>query len=71
MNGVSEMHYNARVGEKNGHAKLSLAKVVEIRQEVLQGIRQADVALKYGISQQQVSRIYSTQSWSHLSWRPK
>lgn len=59
-------HYNARVGEKNGHAKLSPAEVAEIREEVLQGVRQADVALKYGVSQQQVSRIYSAQSWSHI-----
>ncbi len=59
-----KMHSN--IGEQNGHVKLNPAKVAEIRQDVLSGTRQVDVALKYGISQQQVSRIYSAQSWSHI-----
>lgn len=54
-------------GEGHRLAKLSASDVVEIRQLVAAGARQRDVAQKYGVTQSQVSRIWTGRYWSTLT----
>jgi hypothetical protein len=53
-----------RFGENNGGAKLTAAQVKEIRREYSNGgVKQCELATKYGISYQQVHNIVNNHSW--------
>ena len=51
-------------GEQNGSAKLTAADVLTIRAAV--GMTQQHLCLKYGVSQNQISRILRGKNWTHL-----
>lgn len=50
-------------GEKNGQAKLCERSVKLIRQFLSQGIMGKEIAITYGISRAQVSRIKNNKKW--------
>lgn len=54
------------VGIKNGRSKIGPVDVREIRALYDQGTIQAEIALRFGIDQTQVSRIIRRESWSHI-----
>lgn len=49
--------------EKNPNAKLTDLEISEIRNALVRGVRQIDVAETFGISQTQVSRIARREQW--------
>jgi predicted transcriptional regulator len=53
-------------GEAIGTAKLSAAEVIEIRANE-QGLKGYELAVLYGVSQAQISRIRSGTRWEHLA----
>ena len=68
-----DQHYSRRRpelvlrGERNGAAKLTPEKVVEIRRAYGSGeARQAELATKFGISARYVSSIVTGKKWKHL-----
>jgi predicted DNA-binding protein (UPF0251 family) len=50
-------------GEENPRAKLTASTVEEIRGLRGTGLRQADIAERYGVDQTQISRIFRGASW--------
>lgn len=48
------------------HAKVTCAEVREIRQKLAEGVRQQDIADRYGISRTEVSQINTRRSWDWL-----
>lgn len=52
-------------GELNPRVKLTEAQVLEIRASY-PGVRQVDLAAKYGVKQVAISRIVRRVSWKHL-----
>ena len=54
--------FKAHRGEENGAVKLTLAQVIDIRSAVG---TQSEIARKYGISRQQVSKIKLGQHWNY------
>jgi hypothetical protein len=54
-------------GEKNGRAKLTEEQVEEIREQLGRGVRQVDIAERFGIGQAHVSRIARNVSWRKVS----
>jgi hypothetical protein len=56
-----------RRGEASNLSSLTEEQVISIREEGASGLySQSAIARRYGISQQQVSRIVNKQRWSHL-----
>lgn len=55
------------IGERSGSAKLSSAEISEIRRLAKSGVRQVDLAKRYGVTQSNISRIASCDTWGHLS----
>lgn len=53
-------------GSANGHSRLAEAEVQEIRQLLNAGIRQADIAERFGVSQATISDIKLRRIWSHV-----
>lgn len=53
-------------GERSGLAKITEAIVISLREEWNSGIRQIDLAAKYGITQAHVSAICQKKSWAHV-----
>lgn len=55
-------------GEQNGSSKLSVNQVRAIRKRYESGsVSQAKLAVQYGISQHQISRIVRRQNWQHVA----
>lgn len=54
------------LGEKNGRAILKEKEVKEIRRQLLQGMRQIDLAAKYGVRQPAISSIKLNKAWTHV-----
>lgn len=54
-------------GSRNGHAKLSEKDVLDIRQRNANGESQRALAVAYGVSQPQISRLITGTRWGHLS----
>lgn len=53
-------------GEKIGTAKLTQKQVTLIREEYTRGgVRQSDLALRYGVSQSSVQLILAAKNWAH------
>jgi len=52
-------------GEHNGRARLTVDTIRAIRAELAVGVRQAEIAQEYGISQQHVSDIKLKRRWAH------
>jgi len=55
------MGHNA--GIRNPRARLTPRSVAEIRADAASGMSQADIARKYGVGQQHVSRILCGKRW--------
>jgi hypothetical protein len=53
-------------GQEHGQAKLNNEQVLEIRRLISEGVRQADLSEKFGISQAQVSSIKLKRTWKNL-----
>ena len=53
-------------GERCGSAKLSEPDVRAIRELVSSGHRQSDLAKRFGVSHQQISRVSLGRAWKHL-----
>lgn len=50
-------------GEKSPNSKLTAAQVNEIRELVAKGVKQKDIAPKFGISSSNVSKLMTKASW--------
>jgi hypothetical protein len=59
-------HPGIRRGRLNGRSRLTERDVIEIRQYVILGERQVDIARRFGVHQTQVSRIVLHKAWSHV-----
>jgi hypothetical protein len=54
-------------GERNGHAKLTEAQVVELRtRRAAGGVTQRALAAEYGVSEQTVCDILKRRRWAHV-----
>lgn len=53
-------------GEKNGHAKLINAQVVEIRKKHSEGATQSELAKEFGVSQSTISHILCGETWESI-----
>lgn len=53
-------------GESNPSAKLTEAQVVEIREAIASGVKQRDIATKYGVGQSSISRIKRGTHWTRV-----
>ncbi|KWC16355.1 hypothetical protein WL47_00305 [Burkholderia ubonensis] len=58
--------YPGNAGERSAHAKLTAADVVEIRRLFVEGVRQRVLAQRFGVSEDQISRIVRRVSWTHV-----
>lgn len=63
----ADMHRRGRAGdykgERNGNARLTASDVAEIRRLRVQGIRQVDLAARYGVTQGHISSIILRKTW--------
>lgn len=55
-----------RRGEKHPHARLSERDVRTIRRLARQGVRQRDIAERFGIGESQAHRIIRRRAWAHV-----
>jgi predicted DNA-binding protein (UPF0251 family) len=63
----THIHPEMVQGERNGRARLTGADVLEIRRlYAAGGIRQVDLAKRFGVPQVHISRIVLRQSWKHI-----
>ena len=53
-------------GEEHWAAKLTDAKVVEIRRRWSDGERQVDLAAEFGVAQQIISQVVNRKLWAHV-----
>lgn len=53
-------------GERNGSAKMTAAKVLEMRRLAREGMTQWAIARRFGVGQSQVSRIIQRNLWAHI-----
>lgn len=53
-------------GERNGSARLNSEKVREIRRLSAAGMRQVDLADRFGITQPNISKIVRREAWAHV-----
>lgn len=54
-------------GERNGHAKITAARVIEMRQRYAAGgVSQSQLAREYEVNQAEVCRILNRKRWAHL-----
>lgn len=53
-------------GERQHSAKLTAADVADIRRENHNGIRQVDLAVRFGVSQGTISAAVRRQTWAHV-----
>jgi len=56
----------AACGERNGSAKLTEAKVLEIRLLAREGMTQRAIARQFGVTFQTVSRLIRRELWAHV-----
>jgi len=64
---VAKERHVAPPGEQNGRARLSAAKVVEIRKlYAARGISQQKLAERFGVVQSHISLIVLRRTWAHL-----
>lgn len=59
-------HGTMLFGERSPTAKLTEAKVRQIRRLLAKRVRQADIAARFGISSQQVNNINCGRAWTHV-----
>ena len=55
-------------GEKNGQAKLKISDVELIRLQLAQGVTQAIIAKRFGVSQSQISNIKRGLQWNEANY---
>jgi len=74
---TSQNYYHAKEnnllvhkGSKNGRSKLTEPDVQLIKDYYKQGIKQVDIARKFGVCQTTVSRVVLGTGWSHLTDKP-
>jgi uncharacterized protein YjcR len=63
---LKEAIHGHRVGEEQPRAKLTEAKVRQMRKERAEGAKVKDLASRYGVSISTVSAICQHLSWSHV-----
>ncbi len=54
-------------GERNGHAKLVAAEVLEIRRRIASGEKRASLSVLYRVTKQTIDDITFRRSWNHLT----
>jgi predicted XRE-type DNA-binding protein len=54
-------------GERNGTSKLTANMVREIRRFYQQGMRQVDLASRFGVEQSNISNIIRRKTWKHVA----
>lgn len=57
----------AAQGERNRHAKLKEADVIEIRKAVAHGANQRELARRYGLSPQNLWNLVHYRTWKHVA----
>lgn len=62
-NADKRKHGTRQVGERHGHAKLTEKQVLEV---LADNRTQTEIAMAYGVSQSNISRIKSRDVWSYL-----
>jgi len=60
------MHGTLLNGERIKHSKITEKMVIEIRERLLRGEQQKDIAVIFGISQPSVSDINKRRTWKHI-----
>lgn len=64
------IHGTRSWGERNGHARLTVGQVSDIRQRLaIGGITQRELAIEYGISQPHVSAIKAGRFWKEAAMK--
>lgn len=58
------------VGERIGTAKLTAQAVKEIREQYRAGVRQVDLARRYGVVQTTISRVVLGRYWKDVGYQP-
>jgi hypothetical protein len=53
-------------GERNSHAKLSEAQIIQIRTLYAEGVRRSDIAEQFGITRGHVFDIGTRRLWKHI-----
>ena len=53
-------------GEERFNSKLLSSQVVDIKKQLLQGVRQSDIARQYGVNQTLISAIKTGKIWTHI-----
>lgn len=53
-------------GERVGTSKLTDEDIIQIRGALSQGVRQSDLALKFGVTQSAISNISRRKRWTHI-----
>lgn len=54
------------VGKENGHAKLTEADVLEIRELHAHGMNQCDIGKKFGVTHSAIHLIVKRKNWTHI-----
>lgn len=61
------MHFRPPVvGEKNGNAKLTKEDVLKIRRMIEDGERNQEIAARFGVTHQMISKIRNGHFWKHV-----
>ena len=55
-----------QAGEKHPNAKLTEAKVIEIRRLSADGVTQREIAARFGVTREAVSRVVRRENWPHV-----
>lgn len=68
LNNIDDTRRHGRInrGERNGHARLTESDVLEIRRLFAKGMRQTDIAVRFGVRISNVNSIVWGRSWRHL-----
>lgn len=56
----------SRKGSAHGCSKLTESQIAEIKSLLGQGVRQRDIAARFGVGQPQIHRIATGKRWAHL-----
>jgi hypothetical protein len=63
-------HPETMRGENNGHAILTTADVLQIRQMLIDGISQNEIGRRFGVSSGAIWQIANGRSWKHVQLTP-
>jgi len=63
---LSENHKGKHAGEKHPGVKLTEKDVLEIRNDILNGINRNYLAVKFNVSKGTINKIATRENWSHI-----